>query len=320
MRKLLPVLSLAAMGCAPEYIYGTQPPVSGTMNPRQLEGVTQVDTILQVTQPEVDVLWVVDDSCSMGDEQQRLGTNFPIFFDFFEGSGLDYHIGVVTTDMDAPARKGKLVTKNGERFITPETSAAATVFKNMTNLGTGGSADERGNEATYAALELERNAYNLGFLRENSGVHVIVVADEADYSTNITPEELASYLNGLRKDPDDVTFSGIVLANDVKYRAVSNAVGGIMWDVAEQDWTVVLEMLGLQAAGLKREYFLSQLPVPGTIEVWVHDLTGAELRFDEKEDWEYNPRRNSISFHTYVPEPMEEVVLKYEVLSSHHGE
>src|SRR5690606_19337258 len=117
----------------------------------------------------------------------------------------------------------------------------------MTLLGTSGSATEKGNDATYAALETERNNYNLGFLREKSGVHVIVVADEQDYSTNITPDELAAYLNGLRQDPDDVTFSGIVLNNDTKYKQVSNNVGGIIWDVAQQDWTLVLEMLGLQA-------------------------------------------------------------------------
>src|SRR5690606_11370674 len=150
--------------------------------------------VLQVTHPEVDVLWVIDDSCSMSDEQNRLATNFPIFFDFFEGSGLDYHIGVVSTDMDNAMRKGRLVTKSGYRYLDPETPNAAQVFSGMSLLGTGGSATEKGNDAAYAALEVERNAYNVGFLRQNSGLHVIVVADEQDYSTNITPDELASYL------------------------------------------------------------------------------------------------------------------------------
>ena len=319
MRKLLPFVPLAAIGCGSEYTPTTPPDLVGTMNPRPLEATTQVDRLLQVTQPEVDVLWVIDDSCSMSDEQNRLATNFPIFFDFFEGSGMEYHIGVVSTDMDNASKRGRLITKDGYRYLDPETPAAASVFAKMTLLGTSGSATEKGNDATYAALETERNNYNLGFLREKSGVHVIVVADEQDYSTNITPDELAAYLNGLRQDPDDVTFSGIVLNNDTKYKQVSNNVGGIIWDVAQQDWTLVLEMLGLQAAGLKREYFLSQLPVPGTIKVSVVE-NSITFSFTEGEDWEYNPIRNSISFHEYVPNPMAEVLLEYQILSSDHGE
>src|SRR5690606_20178496 len=158
----------------------------------------------------VDVLWVVDDSGSMYDEQVALSTNFPTFFEFFDGSGLDYHIGVVSTDMDASRRRGKLVDVDGERFIHVDTPDAARVFDGMAMLGTRGSATEKGLDAAWVALEAERNEANEGFLRPDSSVHVIVVSDESDFSTQVTPEELGSYMVGLRADPDQVTFSSIV--------------------------------------------------------------------------------------------------------------
>src|SRR5690606_5958005 len=115
---------------------------------------------------------------------------------------------------------------------------AASIFSAMTLLGTAGSGWERGLDGTYAALETERNAYNLGFMREKSSVHVIVVTDEDD-SSEITADELGSYLNGLRPDPDDVTFSVIVDYNwgGPDYLPVKNLVGGIEWDILDQDWT-----------------------------------------------------------------------------------
>ena len=43
----------------------------------------QVDRIVQVTVPKVDVLWCVDNSSSMEDEQSALVQAFPVFADWF---------------------------------------------------------------------------------------------------------------------------------------------------------------------------------------------------------------------------------------------
>src|SRR5690606_37791089 len=102
--RIWPVVPLIAAGCAPEYQHVIPPQFEGVMNPRPLEPVRHTDRLLQSNQPEVDVLWVVDSSCSMSDDQAALMTYFPVFFDFFEGSGIDYHLGVVSTDMWAAER------------------------------------------------------------------------------------------------------------------------------------------------------------------------------------------------------------------------
>lgn len=315
MRSFLSLIPVAALGCAPDYVIEPQPVQPGVFNPRPLEPETQIDRIVQMAMPEVDVLWVVDDSCSAYDEQLQLAEQFPAFLKFFDG--LDYHVGVVTTDMDDPARKGRLVTADGRRFVDAETPAPATTFAKMCNPGVGGSGIERGNDATYAALHSERGAYNEGFLRDASGVHVIVVSDEYDFSY-IEPSELAAFLEGLREDPDHVTHSSIV-KEDASYPAVTNLVGGLVMNVFDPDWTPVIEQIGLRAAGLTREFFLSQLPVPGTIQVSVVE-GGVKLSFAEGEDWAYRPVRNSVVFHEHVPNAMSEVVLEYRILASDHGD
>ena len=45
----------------------------------------------------IDVLFVIDNSGSMQQEQDNLVANFPQFVSVLEASGLDYRIGVTTT-------------------------------------------------------------------------------------------------------------------------------------------------------------------------------------------------------------------------------
>ena len=100
-----------------------------------------------------------------------------------------------------------------------------------------------------------------------------------------------------------------------QYSAITDLVGGIKWSICNDDWGEVLELLGIQAAGLKREYFLSQLPVPDTIVVSVVE-EGVTFLFQEEVDWVYNQPRNSIIFNEYVPSPLAAVYVEYEVLAS----
>ena len=89
--------------------------------------------MLQITSPEVDVLWVVDNSCSMSEEQEAIASNFPQFMEYFLDSSLDYHIGVVSTDMDDPQQSGLLrPAGGGMRWIDTETDDALARFADLT--------------------------------------------------------------------------------------------------------------------------------------------------------------------------------------------
>lgn len=69
---------------------------------------TTVDVFRQRRRNTVDVLMVVDDSCSMIEEQENLAANFSGFISAFEGVDVDWRLGVVTTDMQSDTAKGRL--------------------------------------------------------------------------------------------------------------------------------------------------------------------------------------------------------------------
>lgn len=62
----------------------------------------------------VDILMVVDNSCSMVEEQDKLASNFNAFIAAFEGVDVDWQIGVVTTDTLQDEFSGRLVGGDDE--------------------------------------------------------------------------------------------------------------------------------------------------------------------------------------------------------------
>ncbi len=314
--------------------------------PGELEDPTVTDRVVQVTTPEVDVLFVVDNSCSMADDQESLGKEFPVFMDFFLGSGLDYHIGVTSTDVDASygnPLEGRLVNVGGVRWIDPTLNEkqALQIFTSMVSLGTGGSGEEKGLAGAYMALELRRDGENAGFYREDAALHTVAVSDEQDQSDRMRPElitlpEFIDWYDGLKDVIEDRTFSSVVcpaasgpsgcLSFDVgsRYITVTREIGGIVWDINEERYAELLEQLGVQASGFKREYFLTQAPIPETLSVQIERSVQGQTSVSPKRggteeeggDYYYNEARNSIVFYEFVPEPLDEVVIEYTLLSA----
>jgi len=241
-------LALGVIACKNDqgFVGGVPPQAVPTARP--LPNTKQTDAIVQVTTPKVDVLWTVDNSCSMSEEQHLLAQNFPYFIDYFIGSGLDYHIGVVTTDCDDPNQNGKLMLGFGYKYIDPDTASPEDVFSEMAMNGTSGSGNERGLEGSFKALEVDRDTYNAGFYRDDASINTIVVSDEPDSSRAqvITEPEYVDWYDDLKDQADMRTFSAIVDFSDgQKYLATQAAIGGIRCEIETDDWSSVLDELGL---------------------------------------------------------------------------
>lgn len=317
------------VGCQDYNLQGDGSGLEGVeYNPPALAVETHVDRITQITIPAVDVLWVIDNSCSMSEEQSALRSNFGEFVQYFTGSGLDYHIGVVSTDMDSRQQSGKLVRDETDnaRYIDTSYGADQAIqsFSERASLGTDGSSDERGKDAAWAALVTEANETNAGFFREEAGLSVIVISDEIDYS-RVSVDEFSNWMLGVKEEPGMTSFSSIVGLTDrdcsaaergTGYLETTAAVGGITWSICTDDWAGMLAELGLQAAGLKRQFYLSLVPVEASIVVTVETLDGSTDSFMAGTDWSYDRTRNSITFAEYVPEPLAVVNIAYEVLAS----
>ncbi|NCG18174.1 MAG: hypothetical protein GWP91_04070, partial [Rhodobacterales bacterium] len=121
----------------------------------------------------VDVLWVVDNSGSMSGELNNLSNEFNFFINGFIALGLDYQIGVITTDMDNPAQSGQLM--GPIPIISPAGDPIAD-FAAAIDQGSSGSGDERGLDAAQAALtDPLLSGANAGFVRPGAILSVILV-------------------------------------------------------------------------------------------------------------------------------------------------
>ena len=152
----------------------------------------------------VDVLFVVDNSGSMADEQANLIASVPGFIDGITarlGVHTDYHVGVVSTDeatfnADGCQELGALVTRtegdlssaadcgpyiDGTTYMTPRDDLEAA-FACAAQLGIDGNGIERPMDALMAALETpaELEGCNAGFLRDDALLVVVLITDEED--------------------------------------------------------------------------------------------------------------------------------------------
>lgn len=154
----------------------------------------------------IDVLFVIDDSCSMENDQRALADNFDAFFGAFRQYQVDFHLGAVTTDMNDPLRSGRLVAP----FLTPTTPELNTRFSEMVRVGIQGSAIERGLLAAWRSLqEPLASGANQGFLRADADFALVFLGDEDDQSSlDIT--DFGNWLEEL-KQQTNITVGSIVV-------------------------------------------------------------------------------------------------------------
>ncbi len=176
----------------------------------------EVTTLKAVSDRDLDVLFVVDNSPSMIEEQQSLATSFPRMIDALAtlDDGLpNLHIGVATSDLGTSGSRtppgppvgagaggcegmgmaGELVQVAGmtERFLsdiaapdgtrtTNYTGALRDMFATLALVGDAGCGFEQHLGAMRRALDA--NAVNAGFLRPDANLAVVILADEDDCS------------------------------------------------------------------------------------------------------------------------------------------
>ncbi|MCA9605200.1 MAG: hypothetical protein KC619_06380 [Myxococcales bacterium] len=153
----------------------------------------------------VDVLFVIDDSASMADQQASLIASFPGFVQGMReqlSNAPSLHVGIVTSDAyrdnaSGCTEIGDLVTQTGGfnasgrdcgpfaggRFLSDADADLSSRFACSAQVGTGGADDERVARALLNAVSPERNApgaCNAGFVRPDSLLVIVIISDEDD--------------------------------------------------------------------------------------------------------------------------------------------
>lgn len=277
----------------------------------------------------VDVLWVVDNSGSMSSVVETLGEKFESFIESFAALGIDYQIGVTSTDMDDPSHQGRLL--GTDTIISPADADPVATFVQTTDLGFNGSADEKGLDAAYAALtEPLLSTTSDGLIRDDAMLAVVVISDEDD-SSSIGHSSFSSWLNSYKGDPAHTSFSGVIGDPDnwpigctssgfppvtatagIQYEKAINATGGIWESICDDDFNSVLSYLAYGASGLLYDFPLSK--TPSSVFDIVVTVDGVVQDMGALKDWIYNPTINAVHFNkNSIPGPNTTVNVTYPV-------
>ena len=288
----------------PSYPLLTQP-TTGT----GVSGGQGGDQYTQAINEEVDIVWVIDNSCSMMDDQAYLASNATDLLDYLTVNGVDYQMGVVTTDTGA---------LQGYGIMDPSTPNVATELASTVQVGTNGSGMEQpflyGYEAVTSPLT-DPGGSNEGLVRPNAGLALIVLTDEEDGSPG-NPATWVSNYQALKADPSRVIVNGIyggsngcpgaMAAPDIA--SVISGTNGVDVSICDVDWLPVLSQIPALVTGLSDTFVLSGVPIDGTIDVYVDGIQA-------QTGWLYDPVLNAIVFDpNSIPAENAVIDIQYELM------
>lgn len=296
-QTILWCLSVSLLGCTPDY----------EISKREIG-----DVFYQLDAGAVDILLVVDNSCSMQPYQQELANNFDSFLTYFIEGDVDYQIGVTTTTVTVPDPYGSCTSSDiaaiptvgtlvNNTVVNVDTANASQVFSDLVNVGICGSGIEMGLEAGLHVLENP----NAGLLRDDAYLSVIYVSDEQDAS----PMPVNDYINAMRavKDPvarqvynasslvvtDASSCDATQLASGAtlgtRYIDVAEQSDGIQVNICAENFASIVTDLSLNSSRLNDVFFLNDTPDVDTLVVTIDSENfAAEVACDSEDyPWIY---------------------------------
>ncbi len=275
----------------------------------------------KVTNPAIDILFVVDDSGSMGTHQSNLSKNITYFIDEIQKiRTLDYRIAVTTSTYDS--RMNGPAGQDGwflgqPNYVDRNTPNADDEIKKRLKVGTSGSTYEVFLDPVQAAFsQTLLKGPNAGFLRSDAYLAIIFLTDAEDLS-DATPEDVFKDLTALKSGEQRrvLSYGAIIPSNSttncsrdgnypVKLEKFINLAGGSYFDLCDQEFGKHLVAIARNVVNrIGGEILLAQRPKVETILVTFGSQT---IPNHPKRGWVYSERTNSIFFGDELelkPEP-----------------
>ena len=232
--------------------------------------------------PEVDVLWVIDDTPSMAGEHLALQDAAEVFIDALDVADLSWQVGVARGSLggDAP---GSL--QGNPWVIVPGLSDPAGALAAVAEVGADGAPPRVRSGRRLALTEPLRSVENRGFRRPEAALHVVVFSDADDESGDVLGvdpgaaflEFLASEeartgrsarLSAVIGDPGEgcVGDRGQALPGDT-YAWVAAESGGAVSSICQPDLPRVLAGIGDASAEWPRSFPLDAVPAVPSMRV-----------------------------------------------------
>lgn len=277
-----------------------------------LKKVSQVFYQKDLNQNKADILWVIDNSGSMADEQVALDQNFKAFIKSFIDKKIDFKIGITTAESSSRQDGHKIGDFNELTLAAYNNDSVKfydTLSKNI-NIANNGSSIERGIDASLRFLD----RYSSEFLRDDANLIIIYLSDEEDQSSR----SVKSYLEMIQDYKNNrglVKAFSIVNTNSTgrlgrgesigkRYIALSEASGGSYASI-KKDFGFLLSGLGESISSLIESFSLSSIPHDDVIKVFVDGV-----KIDK--GFIYDSASRSIKFVAgSIPSPGVKIEIRY---------
>jgi hypothetical protein len=261
-----------------------------------------------------DILFVIDNSCSMHSHQTNLKNNFASFIGVFAGSGVDYQIAFITTDNE------NFVDNKIVRSTDADPIGDVTAI--IDGIGISGYGLERGLWESYEATQPGGDAAPGGaFLRNDSRLVIVYLSDERDGSStysSMAPTDYANHLSTLKPLADQLSVNAVAgdhpngcsppyAQHGAGYYEVVQQLGGTFMSICATDYGLQMDTLARDSI-LLSAFELSEIPIEESIIVTVDGYQSTA--------WTYNAIENAIYFAiSAIPAAESEIYIDYAVLA-----
>ena len=271
------------LGCSADYSVRTE----------QVEEIVaaeiHIDSFVQAAKPEqIDVLVLLDTSCSMGDNYSQVSTGIELLRNDLNTVTNDYNIAFINTSLQDPYFAGIF------------DNATPIIDFIMAPWSLGGDHTEAGFSALYDFTTSTPEAVT--FFRETADKLFIFVSDEEEQSaipTNVFESWLKDEFKGVQRDvvsivtvPDSECEYASSYNIGQKYINLARHYGKDPIDICS-DWELWLSNSTFLVGPI--DYIkLTYTPMEESIKVYID-------RF-EPEQWEYDEKTNTVNLY-YTPTP-----------------
>jgi hypothetical protein len=310
---------------------GGSDPTSNQLVWKQFDYIQTGVTVL----PSIDLLFIVDNSASMQNEQQTMADNALLFINNFLAVGAQFTFRAITTDSRQSPNNNSLwsgteiiqgVQLDQDDFIQ-NSQAALAAFQLAMKPGTNGSSAEAGLNTFVQNLQAE----TLHLIPDNP-LHVVAITDEAEstlidsLNLNIlgpgsTVNDYFNYINLYKSNQNNGVSPGVYfhhvgnIANISTYQtqnlamqSLASSTSGLFLDILS-NWGVQLAALAQTIIQLSSSILCPE-PIDGGIKMFINNIeipSGAN-------SWTYNWMQNIVQIHDPLLVPIgTTVTIQYQV-------
>ncbi len=249
------------------------------------------------TEAKVDVLFVVDNSASMMDEQAKLGSALSSFIGSL--GKIDWQLGITTTDItDGPygvkgslipmkGTSGKILTKNTPNFASAfEHTVYADVLETCNEADIPcPSSDERPLAAAVLAMQ-KKNTDNAGFFRSGADLAIVILSDEDEGSDGTDAIAAAAVIAafhtvfgggktlsayGIIVQPGNIACYTAQAANAGHYGTYAASLalltGGVTGSICDADYGPALASIGNRVRDMVKSITLKYTPDQASVQL-----------------------------------------------------